>query len=98
MAPFSTFVNVFTIGIVLPKRPEAIPAAAHSPVIQVPADRVLHAGVLLRTKVIAFTDFAAAVRQGDLMRLRTIQSWAAVVLDQLHGLILAFIKHTHSRG
>lgn len=91
MAPFSTLVNVFAVGIVLPKSPETISAAAHGPVVQVPAHRVLHAGMLLRTKVITFTDFAAAARQGDLLRLGTIQSWAAHVLNELHGLILAFI-------
>lgn len=72
MAPFCTLVNVFTVGVVLSESPETIPAAAHSPVVQVPADRVLHAGMLLRTEVITFTNLAAAVRQGNLMRLGTI--------------------------
>ena len=38
MAPLCTLVNVFTVGIVLPEGPETIPAAAHCPVVQVPAD------------------------------------------------------------
>lgn len=97
MASFCTLVNVFTVGIVLPESPETIPAAAHGPVVQVPAHGVLHAGVLLRTKVIAFANFATAVRQGNLMRLWTIQRWAANVLNKLHGLILALIQDTHSR-
>lgn len=44
----------FAVGVVLPESPETIPAAAHSPVIQVPTDRVLHAGMLLRTEVITW--------------------------------------------
>lgn len=72
MAPFCTLVNVFTVGVVLSESPKTIPAAAHSPVVQVSADRVLHAGMLLRTEVITFTNLAAAVRQGNLMRLGTI--------------------------
>lgn len=46
----------FTVGVVLPESPETIPAAAHSPVIQVPADRVFHAGMLLRTEVITWKE------------------------------------------
>lgn len=44
----------FTVGVVLSESPKTIPAAAHSPVVQVPADRVLHASMLLRTEVITW--------------------------------------------
>lgn len=77
MAPFSTLINVFTVGIVLSKSPKTIATAANGPVIQISADGILHAVMPFRTKVITFTDSAAAMRQGNLMRFWTIQSWTA---------------------
>lgn len=69
---FSTLINIFTVGIVLSKGSEAISAATDSSVIQVSADRMLHAVVSFGAKVVAFTDFAATVRQGDLLRFWTV--------------------------
>lgn len=50
-----------------------------------------------RAKVITFTDFATAMRQGNLMRLWTVQSGTARILNQLHALVLALIENTYSR-
>lgn len=98
VAPLCTLIHVFTVGTVLSQSPEAISTAANGPVVQTAAHGVLHAAVPFRAEVITFTDFAAAMRQGDLLRLRTVQSWTDWTLDKLHGLILALIQDAHSRG
>lgn len=46
----------FTVGIVLPKGSEAISAATDSSVLQVPADRMLHAVMSFSAKVMACTE------------------------------------------
>lgn len=97
MAPFSALVDVFTVRIVLSECPETISTATNGPVIQISADRILHAVMPFRTKVITFTNFATAVGQGNLMRLCAIQDGAAWTLSQLHALVLALIKNTSSR-
>lgn len=56
MAPFSTLISVFTVGIVLSQSPENILTAAYGPIIQIPADGILHAVVAFGTKVITITD------------------------------------------
>lgn len=44
----------FTVGVVLAKGPKTISTAADGPVIQISADRILHAVMPFRTKVITY--------------------------------------------
>lgn len=50
--------------------------------------RMTHARKSYFPKTLTFTDFATAMRQGNLMRLWTVQSGTARILNQLHALVL----------